>query len=73
MSVSSPWLRTWDVSTVARVDEFLANSDNVSRRIWHTTGVIQRSYIRRWLWSGFTIVHQKTTFSAFPNGFLTSE
>jgi len=36
MSVTSPWLRTWDFATAARVDEFVANSDNVSRRIWHT-------------------------------------
>ncbi len=36
ISVTSPWLRTWDFATAGRVDEFVANSDNVSRRIWHT-------------------------------------
>lgn len=29
-------LRMWDVATAARVDEFVANSRNVQRRIWKT-------------------------------------
>ena len=28
------YLRLWDFATAARVDEFIANSQNVSRRIW---------------------------------------
>jgi glycosyltransferase involved in cell wall biosynthesis len=30
------WLRLWDYSTAARVDEFVANSANVRQRIWKT-------------------------------------
>jgi glycosyltransferase involved in cell wall biosynthesis len=30
------YLRVWDYSTAARVDEFAANSENVRRRIWKT-------------------------------------
>lgn len=30
------YLRVWDYSTAARVDRFLANSDNVRTRIWKT-------------------------------------
>lgn len=30
------WLRTWDFAAAARVDEFVANSENVRRRIWKT-------------------------------------
>jgi glycosyltransferase involved in cell wall biosynthesis len=30
------YLRVWDYSTAARVDRFLANSDNVRNRIWKT-------------------------------------
>jgi glycosyltransferase involved in cell wall biosynthesis len=30
------YLRVWDYSTAARVDEFVANSANVARRIWKT-------------------------------------
>ena len=30
------YLRVWDYSTAARVDEFIANSANVQRRIWKT-------------------------------------
>ena len=33
MSPISSWLRTWDFSTAARVDHFVANSWNVRRRI----------------------------------------
>jgi glycosyltransferase involved in cell wall biosynthesis len=36
MSPLTNYLRTWDYSTAARVDEFLANSENVRRRIWKT-------------------------------------
>jgi glycosyltransferase involved in cell wall biosynthesis len=32
----SNYLRIWDYSTAARVDEFVANSENVARRIWKT-------------------------------------
>jgi glycosyltransferase involved in cell wall biosynthesis len=28
------WMRLWDFATAARVDEFIANSENTSRRIW---------------------------------------
>ena len=30
------WLRTWDYASAARVDDFIANSENVKRRIWKT-------------------------------------
>ncbi|MBI2679857.1 MAG: glycosyltransferase [Candidatus Solibacter usitatus] len=30
------YLRVWDYSTAARVDDFIANSGNVQRRIWKT-------------------------------------
>ena len=30
------YLRLWDYATAARVDEFVANSENVRRRIWKT-------------------------------------
>jgi glycosyltransferase involved in cell wall biosynthesis len=30
------YLRLWDYATAARVDEFIANSENVQRRIWKT-------------------------------------
>ncbi|MFN3806023.1 glycosyltransferase [Asticcacaulis sp.] len=33
MAVFSPWLRTWDVTTAARVDHFIANSEYVAQRI----------------------------------------
>ena len=36
ITMTSPWLRAWDFATAARVDEFIANSHNVSQRIWHT-------------------------------------
>jgi len=36
MAPVSNYLRTWDYSTAARVDAFLANSWNVRRRIWKT-------------------------------------
>jgi glycosyltransferase involved in cell wall biosynthesis len=36
MAPISCYLRTWDFSTAARVDTFLANSWNVRRRIWKT-------------------------------------
>lgn len=34
MSVFTNYLRLWDYSSAARVDEFIANSANVQRRIW---------------------------------------
>lgn len=36
MAPLTSYLRTWDYSTAARVDEFIANSHNVQRRIWKT-------------------------------------
>jgi glycosyltransferase involved in cell wall biosynthesis len=36
MTPMSNYLRVWDYSTAARVDEFVANSENVARRIWKT-------------------------------------
>ncbi len=33
MSLTAPWLRTWDVTTAARVDHFIANSHFVADRI----------------------------------------
>jgi glycosyltransferase involved in cell wall biosynthesis len=34
--LTSHYLRQWDYSTAARVDGFVANSENVRRRIWKT-------------------------------------
>jgi glycosyltransferase involved in cell wall biosynthesis len=34
MAPMAHWLRLWDYSTAQRVDEFIANSQNVARRIW---------------------------------------
>ena len=36
MAPLSNYLRVWDYSTAARVDRFLANSENVRNRIWKT-------------------------------------
>ena len=36
MAPIANYLRLWDFSSAARVDEFVANSDNVRRRIWKT-------------------------------------
>lgn len=36
MAPAANYLRLWDFSTAARVDEFVANSANVARRIWKT-------------------------------------
>jgi len=36
MAPLSNYLRLWDFSTAARVDRFIANSDNVRGRIWKT-------------------------------------
>jgi len=36
MTVASNYLRLWDFAAAARVDEFVANSENVRRRIWKT-------------------------------------
>ena len=36
MAPLSNYLRLWDYATAARVDEFIANSQNVARRIWKT-------------------------------------
>lgn len=36
MAPVSNYLRLWDYSTAARVDRFIANSDNVRGRIWKT-------------------------------------
>jgi glycosyltransferase involved in cell wall biosynthesis len=34
MAPLANWLRLWDFATAARVDRFIANSENVKRRIW---------------------------------------
>jgi glycosyltransferase involved in cell wall biosynthesis len=36
MAPLANYLRTWDLATSSRVDAFLANSENVRRRIWKT-------------------------------------
>jgi len=36
MSAAANYLRLWDHASAARVDEFVANSENVQRRIWKT-------------------------------------
>ncbi len=36
MAPLSNYLRLWDYASAARVDEFVANSENVRRRIWRT-------------------------------------
>jgi glycosyltransferase involved in cell wall biosynthesis len=36
MTVAANYLRLWDSASAARVDEFVANSENVQRRIWKT-------------------------------------
>jgi glycosyltransferase involved in cell wall biosynthesis len=36
MAPFANYLRMWDFAAAARVDEFVANSDNVRRRIWKT-------------------------------------
>jgi len=36
MTPFANYLRLWDFASAARVDEFVANSDNVRRRIWKT-------------------------------------
>ena len=36
MAGLASWLRTWDFASAARVDEFVANSENVRQRIWRT-------------------------------------
>jgi glycosyltransferase involved in cell wall biosynthesis len=36
MAPLTSYLRTWDYATAARVDHFVANSQNVQRRIWKT-------------------------------------
>ena len=36
MAPFANYLRLWDFATAARVDDFIANSENVRRRIWKT-------------------------------------
>src|SRR4051794_21008420 len=36
MTPASNYLRLWDYASAARVDRFIANSENVQRRIWKT-------------------------------------
>src|SRR5262249_48163288 len=36
MAPFANYLRLWDFAAAARVDDFVANSDNVQRRIWKT-------------------------------------
>lgn len=34
LRLTGPWLRSWDVTTAARVDHFIANSTYVAKRLW---------------------------------------
>ena len=54
MTPLASYLRLWDFATAARVDDFVANSCNVRRRIWRRTGASRRWYIRRWRWRAST-------------------
>jgi glycosyltransferase involved in cell wall biosynthesis len=36
MAPVATWMRTWDFASAARVDDFVANSENVRGRIWKT-------------------------------------
>jgi glycosyltransferase involved in cell wall biosynthesis len=38
MTLTSPWLRSWDVTTSSRVDHFIANSTYVAQRIYKFYG-----------------------------------
>ena len=51
-AASAGWLRQWDYTTAARVDEFLANSENVRRRIWRCYRRESQVVYPRWTWSG---------------------
>jgi len=53
MSIFSPGLRTWDVTTSARVDHFIANSSYVAKRI--------RKFYRR----EATVIHPPVDLSRF--------
>lgn len=56
MSVFGPGLRQWDVTTAARVDAFIANSDYVARRI--------RKFYRR----EATVIHPPVELDRFAPG-----
>ena len=54
MAPFANYLRTWDYATAARVDDFVANSWNVRRRIWKTyRRKVEESCIRRWTIESF--------------------
>jgi glycosyltransferase involved in cell wall biosynthesis len=55
MAPLAHYLRLWDYSTAARVDEFIANSANVQRRIWKT-------YRRE-----STVIHPPVDVDSFTN------
>lgn len=55
LTALAPWLRMWDYSSAARVDEFVANSENVRRRIG-------RTYRR-----SATVVHPPVAVESFYN------
>jgi len=48
MTPITSYLRLWDFASAARVDRFIANSENVRRRIWKTYRGMPRWCIRRW-------------------------
>ena len=55
MAPLASWLRVWDYATAARVDEFVANSRNVQRRIWrayrrHAAVVYPPAPVERFYW-----------------------
>jgi glycosyltransferase involved in cell wall biosynthesis len=56
MAPVASYLRTWDFSTAARVDTFIANSWNVRKRLW-------RVYRRR-----SSVVHPPVAIERFSNG-----
>jgi len=53
MSLSANYLRLWDFASAARVDEFIANSQNVQNRLW-------RAYRRH-----STVVHPPVSVGSF--------
>jgi|SRR4051794_29326118 len=53
MNLTSNYLRVWDFASAARVDEFIANSRNVQKRLW-------RAYRRE-----STVVHPPVSVESF--------
>ena len=57
LAATAPFIRAWDVTTAARVDAFVANSQHVANRIW-------RFYRRK-----ASVIHPPVTVDDFePNG-----